>query len=357
MASGESTPQERTEQPTGRRREEAQRRGQVARSTELSAVTVLLGALGVLAMAGGSMMQTALEAVRHGLEGPTLSPLSTARALSIVFESAWTVARIAWPLVVLPAVLALGVQLLQTRFAVATAALSPRWSRLDPVQGLQRLLSGRSLVELSKAVLKLLIVGWIAYVTIREHWGVLARLGQVGADTVLPGLAAVIARLWLRVGLAYLAIAALDYGYQRWAHERSLRMTRAEVREEEKQTEGDPLLRSQRRALHRKLAGRRMLIEVRKADVVIRNPVHYAVALRYDQRRMRAPTVVAKGARLVALRIVDAARRWGVPVVENPPLARTLFAGVPLGREVPPALYRVVAEVLAYVYAVRGRRG
>jgi flagellar biosynthetic protein FlhB len=133
-------------------------------------------------------------------------------------------------------------------------------------------------------------------------------------------------------------------------------MTRAEVREEEKQAEGDPLLRGQRRALHRKLAGRRMLAQVRRADVVVRNPVHYAVALRYDQRRMRAPAVVAKGARLMAVRIVAAARRWGVPVVDNPPLARTLFASVPLGREVPPALYRVVAEVLAYVYSLRGRR-
>ncbi len=356
MASGEPTGQERTEQPTGRHREEAQRKGQVARSADLSAAIVLLGALGVLALTGGSIMRSALEAVRRGLEGAAMYHLTTSTALAIFFDSAWTVARIAWPLVALPAVLALVAQLLQTRFTLATAALSPRWSRLDPVQGFWRLVSGRSLVELAKASLKLLIVGWIAFATLREHWWVLAHLGQVGAHTVVPGLAGVLASLWLRVGLAYLAIAVLDYGYQWWAHERSLRMTRSEVREEEKQTEGDPLLRSQRRALHRKLASRRMLIEVRKAHVVIRNPVHYAVALRYDQRRMRAPTVVAKGARLMAVRIIEAARRWDVPVVENAPLARTLFASVPLGREVPPALYRVVAEVLAYVYALRGRR-
>jgi len=151
-------------------------------------------------------------------------------------------------------------------------------------------------------------------------------------------------------------IAAIDYGYQWWEHERGLRMTKDELREEMKTTEGNPLIRSRVRALHRQMATKRMMVEVKRADVVLRNPTHYAVALKYDQAKMAAPRVVGKGARLLALQIITIAREHGVPVVENPPLARTLYKSVPVGRDIPRDLYRAVAEVLAYVYSLKGRR-
>jgi flagellar biosynthetic protein FlhB len=165
----------------------------------------------------------------------------------------------------------------------------------------------------------------------------------------------VIRDLWLMIGLAYLAIAGLDYAHKWWVHERDLRMTRQEVKDETREQEGNPLLKSRLRALHRQRAMRRMMSEVQRADVVVRNPVHYAVALKYEGGQMRAPRVVAKGARLMALRIVDVARNHRIPIVENPPLARSLYRMVAVGHEIPKELYRMVAEVLAHVYSLRNR--
>lgn len=356
MPSGEATNQERTEQPTARRREEARRRGQVARSIDLSAAAALLGGVGMLALTGQAVMGASLETARRWLEAAGRRELTSETALTLILDAAVSSATIAWPIAIVPPLVGVACQLVQTRFTLSPAALTPRWSRLDPAQGLRRLVSARSVVELGKAVVKLVIVGGVAGVTLRQAWPGFSVLGQGGSGAVVPALAQVVVTLWLRIGLAYLALALVDYGYEWWRNERGLRMTREELREELRHTEGDPLLRSLRRATHRRLAARRMLQDVRRADVVVRNPIHYAVALRYDQRRMKAPTVVAKGARLIAQRIIEAARRHGVPVVDNPPLARALFRSVALGREVPPALYRVVAEVLAYVYSVRSGR-
>jgi flagellar biosynthetic protein FlhB len=197
-------------------------------------------------------------------------------------------------------------------------------------------------------------VGAVGWITVRADWWPLMTLGQGGVDALPGALGRAIGGVWLVVAVAYLALAGADYGYQWWEHERGLRMTRQEVREEARQSEGDPQLRARQKSLHRQVTSRRMLAEVKRADVVLRNPTHYAVALRYDGGRQGAPRVVAKGARLMALRIIELARRHHVPVVENPPLARTLFGAVRVGAEIPPALYRAVAEVLAHVYSLRG---
>src|SRR5262249_30271795 len=233
-------------------------------------------------------------------------------------------------------------------------AVAPQWNRVNPAAGLGRLLSGASLVETLKTLLKLVGLAGIAYLTLQAEWPKLFHPGQ--GEAMLVTIAATVRVLWLRVGLASLAVAALDYGYKWWRHQQDLRMTREEVREETKELEGNPLLRARIRALHRAQATRRMMVEVQRADVVLRNPVHVAVALRYDGGPMRAPRVVAKGARLMAQRIVDVAVRHGVPVIENPPLARSLYRMVAIGREIPGELFTVVAEVLAHVYSLKARR-
>lgn len=354
MAFDDTPAQERTEQPTGKRREDARRRGRVAVSTDLTGAAVLLGALGVHVVAGGTFVTQAVEMFRERLAALAAADLTPDGALALGFHAVAVVVGLAWPFVALPALVAIAVQLLQTRFAISTEGLTPDWSRLNPLRGLARLLGGRGLVELLKATLKLALVGTVAFLTLRAAWPVLVALGAGGSQTLLVTLADVAGSVWLRIGLAYLALAGLDYGYRWWQHEKSLRMTKEEVRQESKDTDGNPLLRGRLRALHRQMATRRMMTEVRRADVVLRNPTHVAVALRYDATRMKAPRVVGKGERLLAERIIDVAARHGVPVIENPPLARAVFKAVAIGREIPQDLYRAVAEVLAYVYSLKG---
>jgi flagellar biosynthesis protein FlhB len=354
MASADG--EERTEQPTGKRREEARQKGQVAKSPDVTAALGLLGALGVFAMLGTELVGGAVALVRHGLGAAATPDLGADEAFALLGRSLVEAARFTWPFLAVPAVVGIAAQLLQTRFVFSTEALKPDWSRLSPARGLGRLLGWRSAAELVKAILKLVVIGGVAYLTLRADWPKLLPLGEGGPEAALGTLGHVVWRLWLGVGMSYLVVAALDYGYQWWEHERSLRMTREELREESRQTDGNPQLRARLRAIHKQMASRRLPVEVKRAHVVVRNPTHFAVALRYEGGTMRAPRVVAKGADLVAQRIVDIARRERVPVVENRPLARALYRLVKVGAEVPPSLYRAVAEVLAYVYGLRGGR-
>ena len=354
MAGGERSDEERSEQPTARRREEARKEGRSPASRDLPGALVLLGGLAVHTMAGGYVVTEALQQFERGLVALPSSDLTLDEAVARCFAAGTGALRIVWPFLVVPALIAAATALLQSRLALSVTAITPKWERVDPARGIRRLLSGHSVVEVLRAMLKLAAVGAVAYVTLRADWGLLVRPGSDNA--VLTALGQVLSSLWLRIGITFLVLAALDYGYQFWQHEKSLRMTKQEVKQESKEQEGNPQLRARLRQLHRQMAARRMMADVRKADVVLRNPIHYAVALRYDGQKMRAPRVVGKGERLLALRIVEEATRHGVPVVENPPLTRALFKACAIGKEVPRDLYRAVAEVLAYVYALKGRR-
>ena len=353
MASDEQPGSERSEQPTHRRREDARKQGRYPTSRDLPGALVLLGGLGVHAMAGRHVFAEALAHVERGLGTLPTGDLTVDGAMARFVDAGVAAVRIGWPFLVVPAVIAVGVALLQSRLAFSLSPVKPQWSRIDPGQGFRRILSGRGAVEVLRSILKLAAVGSVAYLTLSADWELLTTGGQDGAG--ITALGRVLWNLWLRIGLVFLGIAGLDYAYQWWQHEKSLRMTKQEVRQESKELEGSPLLRARLRALHRQMATRRMMTEVRRADVVLRNPTHYAVALRYDSLRMRAPRVVGKGERLLAQRIIDEAVKANVPVVENPPLACALFKAVAIGREVPRDLYRAVAEVLAYVYAIKGR--
>jgi flagellar biosynthetic protein FlhB len=233
--------------------------------------------------------------------------------------------------------------------------LTPKWERLDPVKGVQRIISWRGTLELLKALVKITVTSVLV-------WSVLTkRMPEIMALTGAPVLAQLhsagrlLAELGGKIGVFFLGLGVLDLLWQRYDFEKKLRMSKQEVRDELRQTEGDPLVKYKRRARHRKLAATRVAAEVARADVVTTNPTRYAVALRYDARRMKAPRVVAKGRELWAKLIVRVARRHGVPVIPNPPLARALYAQVEVGREVPAALYRAVAEILAAIYRMRNR--
>ncbi|HHQ42257.1 MAG TPA: flagellar biosynthesis protein FlhB, partial [Chromatiales bacterium] len=260
------------------------------------------------------------------------------------------------PLLVVAVVAAVAATLAVGGWVFSGQAVAFRPEKLDPVKGLKRIFSVQGLVELVKAVAKFALVLAVAVATLA--WEAPEILGL--ADEPLPAALAHAGRLFattfLLLAAALVLIAAADVPFQIWNHARQLRMTRQEVKDELKDTEGRPEVRSRIRQIQRQLAQQRMMAEVPKADVVVTNPTHYAVALRYEEGRRAAPVVVAKGADLVALRIRALAREAGVPVLELPPLARALYRSTDLGREIPAALYVAVAQVLAYVYQVRAAR-
>jgi flagellar biosynthetic protein FlhB len=242
--------------------------------------------------------------------------------------------------------------LAQVGFMFSHQALKPDWQRLNPLTGLKRIFSGRGLVELLKSLLKLTIIGVIVYITLRDHYPTLASTSRMSLAAAASSLTQIGLTVGLRVGAAMLVLAVADYFFQRYEFEKSLRMTKQEVIEEAKRQE-NPQLKARIRSRQRQLAMSRMMAAVPKADVVITNPTHLAVALSYKKGQMRAPQVVAKGERLVAGRIKEIAQAHGVPLVENKPLARALFSSVEIGHEVPLDLYQAVAEVLAFVYRLK----
>ncbi len=346
----------RTERATGKRRAEARKRGQVARSAEINAAAVFLGAFAFLALAGAFMQQTLLAALRFNL-GAAGRLEVTATSLPHYFaQNLGFFAKALGPFLLMALAVALTAEIGQIGFVITPESLAPQWSRLNVFAGLKSLFSVRALVDLLRAALKLLLIGFVAYQTVAGEFGVIPLLADMDLGSSAAWAMRTVLRLGWHVGLAYIGLAALDYAYQKWSYEKSLRMTKEEVKEESKQAEGDPMIRGRIKGKMRELSMRRMMAAVPKADVVIVNPTHFAVAVCYDERAMRAPVVVAKGQLLVAERIIALAREHRVPVVENPPLARTLYKLVEVGREIPAALYRAVAEILAYVYLVERRQ-
>lgn len=347
--------EERTEQATPRRRQEARRRGQVARSVELSSVAVFLAVVMVLKAVSEGALQGAMESIRFALTNLSHTEFSPALALSFTSGCLGHAAKAFLPVIGVAMVVGVAVNLLQVGVMFTAEPLAPNWARLNPVAGFMRLFSRRAFVESVKTLLKVLLIGWLAFSAVRADAAMLLRTSEIDPLMVLMLVGQLLYKMAWRVGLAMLVLALLDYGFQRWEYEKSLRMTKEEVKQELKQTEGDPQVKSRIRARQQAIARRRMMQAVPKADVVVTNPTHYAVALQYDSQKMAAPTVVAKGMNLIALRIRELAQQHSVPIVENPPLAQSLYRTVDIGEQIPPELYQAVAEVLAYVYRLRRR--
>lgn len=348
--------QERTEQATQKRREEARKKGQVAHSAELNSVAIILAGLVAIHFVGGALYEN--------LHRFTAETLSQGHAIHLSQESfpvyLWRWAEVSfavsWPILLIVSVAALAVNLAQVGFAVSSEALTPRFSRINPVAGMGRLFSKRALVESIKGLFKIAIVGYVSYREVAKRTADLATMSESGVGRILALMGDLTFQVGIRVALFLAILAVLDYFYQRWEFEKSIRMSKQEIKEELRQSEGDPHVKARIRALQRESARKRMMEEVPKADVVITNPTHYAVALRYDAGTMAAPTVVAKGQNLIAQKIREVATKAGVPLVENPPLAQALYKAVDVGREVPENLYRAVAEVLAYVFRLKRQK-
>lgn len=344
---------ERTEAPTPRRLRDARRRGDVAKSQEVASAAVLLvGALALRFL--GETFAGELGAVMREWFGRRPEALTVDSAAGLGRTAGWEAMRVLAPLLGLLLVGGVGGHLLQTGFIVTGAKLQPRLSAIDPVRGARRLLSLDALLNLAKSTLKLAVVTGVVGLTLWSRAEDVIRLGTLPLGTAAGRTAGLVFDVVLRATAALLVLAVADFSWQWWAHRRSLRMSKQDIRDELKETEGNPEIKAALRRRRHQLLNR-MIAAVPKADVVVTNPVHYAVALKYDPVSMQAPVVVAKGERLLAQRIKEVARKAGVPVVEEPALARALYKAVPVGKPIPVSLYRAVAEVLAWVYAMRER--
>ena len=347
--------QERTEAPTPRRRQEVREQGRAPRSAEVQTATALLmGFLG-LRLFGLAAVDGLVGLTRDSFAHLSRTDLTVGSVEEL--GARWTGMALEGMLPVLGLIMAGGVSvgLLQTGFLISGQAVKPDMSRLNPAKNLQRLFSGRALMELAKAAIKVALVCFVVWRLIEDRREQMLLLSQFPLAQAAGAIGSMALDIGLQSALVFLAIAAVDYGYQRWTFERDLRMTKQEVRESLRQTEGDPRMRARMREQARRYARGRMLQSVPMATVVITNPVHLAVALEYRAEEMKAPRIAAKGERLLAERIRDIAREHRVPIVENPPLAWALHRGTEVGDYIPAALYKAVAEVLAFVFSVRQR--
>lgn len=338
---------EPTEEPTPKRLDEARGRGEVAYSRDLASAAAMTAAIAALIFTGPELTARLLAYWRSALaEAPAAGLPSVALAAGLGMMGR----ALAAPLLA-AATLALGVGLLQTRGLVALGAVKPDLGRLSPAAGLRRAFGSQAALAVGKGLLKVVLVAVLVWATVRPVLGGLAALAGASPPRLLGALGALASRLAERVALVALALGVADYLFAFRRHHRGLRMTREEVKRESKESEGDPSHRAERQRLHRELSEQRMVAEVRKADFVVVNPDHIAVALRYDRQGDAAPVVIARGERLVAERIKEVARQAGVPIFRDVTLARSL-RDLPEGEEIPAALYEAVAEVLRLVYAM-----
>jgi len=343
----------RTEKPTPRRLQKAREKGQIARSREVAPALVLLGGLVILYYSGQKLVLTLAIQMRDTLRLNVPSEVTVPFIQGILHTTAVRLGSTVG--LVMAAALLLGVtaNVMQGGLALSWNALAFNFEKLSPKNGLGRVFSKNGLIELMKAMLLLSVVSVIAYRVVYDHMPLYPRLVLMDPGQLLYWIASISYEVFIRVAvfLAFLAVA--DYGFQKYRFLEQLKMTKQEVKEEYKELEGDPLVRARIRRIQRELARRRMMAEVPKADVVITNPTHYAVALSYKMESMEAPQLVAKGVGFLALKIKELAQQHDVPLVENKSLAQTLYKTVEIGEYIPASLYRAVAEMLAYVYKAR----
>ena len=345
---------EKTEPPSQRRLDQAREKGEVARSRELSTFAVLLAGGGVLWFMGSSFIWQMVQSLRDGLMIDRDLALNANLLIPRLHDQAMGALITFWPLLLALMLTAAFAPLLLNGWLFSIEALQPKFSKLNPISGIARMFSSLALVELCKAIAKSVLVGGVAAWVIWHNKDAVLALGTQSIMTAIPQAGHLIGESFMAIVGAMLLIVAIDVPFQLWDHNKKLKMTKEEVRQETRETEGDPMVKGRIRSLQRERARSRMMAAIPTADVVVTNPTHYAVALKYSENKnLRAPVVVAKGSHLLAIRIRQIAEENHVPILEAPPLARALHKHTDLGEVIPEALYNAVAEVLAYVYKLR----
>lgn len=348
--------QDRTETASPKRRREAREKGEVPRSPEVSTAFLFLASAGALHVGGQPLATSILNLFGNATISVIANEGDIAGVVVWIRGLGWMTLAALAPIMLTIGGAALAVGAIQARGVISMAPLTPKWERVSPLKGAKRLWGWKALMELGKSLLKLAIIGMAGYFALARAFLEVPPLSQQSPYTLLLLIERYGTRLLLSVGIAYIGIALIDYGYQIWQSERQLKMSKEEVKRENKETDGDPFVKARRTSMARALARRRMMLSVSDADVVVTNPTHIAVALKYDTNAADAPIVLALGVRKVAERIKALATEAGVPIVENKPLARTLLAAGKVGQPIPVELYVAVAEVLAFIFRKRGQQ-
>ena len=344
---------DRTEPATQRRREEVREKGQVAKSREVTSVAVLLAAVLYFHFFAAHTGASIATVARHFFQGAGARVETPEDLFAIVSTMAQGIGLALAPLLGFVAALSILAHVVQFGLLFAPEALAPKMSRLNPLEGLKRLVGKQGWMDLFKSLGKVALVGYVGWVTIEEALPLLPNLSQMPPALILEVLLTFAMKIAVRAFLILLLLAGVDYAFQRYAFERNIMMSKDEVRQEYKQREGDPLVKARIRQVQRDMTRRRMMAAVPKADVVITNPTHYAVAVLYVRGEMEAPVVVAKGRGFIAQRIREVAGEHDVPLYESRPLARGLYRAVEVGQSIPVEFYKAVAEILAYVYTLK----
>ena len=346
---------ERTEAATPRRREQARKEGKAVKSREVIIAALFLSNVLFFSVAGRSLYEHMLTLTREAFLTLGEVEVSLVGLHHLYTRYLNHLATMLLPLLLTTFVLTLGCHLLQTGFLFSLHSLAPQWSHLNPAQGLQNIFSMRGLNEMVKSLLKIGIIGYVAYKTITGEVESFLLLSARDVVSIAQYVGQSTLHVCIRASYVMIALAVFDYAWQRWQFEKSLRMSKQEIQEESKAQEGDPQLKARIRSIMREMARKRMMQDVPKATVVVTNPTHLAIALAYRRDEMEAPQVVAKGAGYVAERIKAIAQEHAIPLVENKPIAQQLFKTIDIGETIPEDLYKAVAEILAYVYRLEKR--
>ncbi len=346
---------EKTEKATPRKKQDARKKGQVARSSDLAPAFGLTAIFLVLFLSGSWMLESFLAIVRESLTRFTLMDVNYENLGFITNQLLFESLKILGPNLGIALVISLASNYLQVGVLFTTEPLMMKLEKLNPLEGAKRIFSMRTLVELVKSILKITLGLSIAYLILKDSKDELMYLSVESIQSVLVYTAGKVAKLGLFIGMTFIFLAGLDYAYQRFEYEKSLRMSKQDIKDEYKKTEGDPLIKGKIKEKQRQMAMRRMMQELPKADVVITNPTHFAVAIKYEAGKMAAPTVIAKGQDYLALKMKEIAKKNRIVMMENKPLARALYSQVEIGEQIPEELFKAVAEVLAYVYKLQGK--
>ncbi|ACL70419.1 flagellar biosynthesis protein FlhB [Halothermothrix orenii] len=341
---------EKTEKPTPRRLRKARQQGQVAKSQELSSAFTLMGGFLVLFFIIKNIIYSLTNRMSYFLSLEAYNKINDVNSLYILIDSFYFIARLISPVLLASAIIGLVVNFLQVGPLFVPDLIKPDLKKINPISGFKRLFSLKSVVELIKSLFKIAIVAILAYLQLKNSWQTLINLSRQGITEAVAYLGHLIFKVAITIIICLVVLGIADYIYQKWEYIRNLKMTKQEVKEEHKEIEGDPRIKSKRREKQREMTLNRMIKAMEEADVVITNPTHIAVALKYDINSMEAPVVVAKGEGFIAKKIKEKARELKIEIVENKPLARALNATTEIGEEIPVDLYQAVAEVLAFLY-------
>ena len=356
MAAENEDGQERTESATPKRQEEARKKGQIPRSRDLTAAAVLMAGGMALSSMGAQVGGELHGLMRRGLTLTREQALDSGQLIPMLASAAKDGLMTCLPVLGVMLVAALLAPLALGGWNFSTESLMPQFNRLNPLSGFKRIFAMRSVVELLKALAKFGVVAVVASIVLWKNASHMLALGREPTAQAIMHAVQLSGSALILISSGMLLIAGFDVPYQLWQHAKQLKMTREEVRREMKESEGSPEVKGRIRQLQQQMARQRMMADVPKADVIVTNPTHFAVALKYDDKRMRAPIVIAKGVDLVAARIREVAGEHSVPIFEAPPLARVLYKNVDIGGEVPASVYVAVAQVLSYIYQLKTAR-